>query len=316
VTYGETIVFADPLGRCVYIVNEDQGTTILPCAIDSATGTATPRTPVAIPNPGTGTSDVDMAFTPSGSFAYLTINAGSIAAFAVSTAGDLTPIGAPLQVSTLVPSLSMDPSGHFLYAATPGGSAQEIAVFQIGPSGALTPLPGARLQNGEACLWARIHPGGKFLYALSNVGNIVAFSVNPTTGALTLSGQISVPAAANIAVLPSTLIVVMDDVDASGIPTGTYSLRSYALDQTTGAVGSQLGSLSNPDFGAFPVVDQSRGLIFTAGIQGGAVSLTGPPQPFRDGILATIAVGPQGQLTLASELPLPNELADSITLAP
>ncbi|PYX19219.1 MAG: hypothetical protein DMG87_12750, partial [Acidobacteria bacterium] len=71
----------------------------------------------------------------------------------------------------------------------------EISVFNIGSSGALTRVTGSPffVVGGSSPAFLLLHPSGNFLYASnlnSPTGAISAFSINATTGALTqISGS-------------------------------------------------------------------------------------------------------------------------------
>lgn len=102
--------------------------------------------------------------------------------------GVLTPNGAEVGGLPGAPCwIAITPNGRFLYTGNGGGT---ISLFSIGASGALT-LVAASAANDSAAvagdLW--ISPEGQFLYAAYYAAkSIQAYSINPTSGALTKVG--------------------------------------------------------------------------------------------------------------------------------
>lgn len=135
-------VVIDPLGRFLYLTTSQTtpgavsiSTTILPYAIDSATGALTAS--------GTGTSVASNAsgfsFDPSGHYLYLLNNFNytaaddSVLALAVDqSSGVLSPIGSPLPIADQPFQITCDPSGEFVYVGTGGIiSPNNLAAFAI-----------------------------------------------------------------------------------------------------------------------------------------------------------------------------------------
>lgn len=139
-----------------------------------------------------------VAIDPSGKFLYATNTASAdISAYTITptaTSGGnpepLTPIaGSPFAAGTTPNSLAVEPTGHFLYVNNSGDNT--ISVYSIdGITGALTPIGGSPfpITNGAGGNnQLTIDPSGQYLYVASRVnqGTVSAFSINPTTGALT-----------------------------------------------------------------------------------------------------------------------------------
>ncbi len=84
------------------------------------------------------------------------------------------------------------PSGKFVYASNRGHNS--IALFAIGPDGALTPT-GHTLTGGKEPRGFAIDPAGEFLLAANqNSGTLVSFRIDARTGGLTPTGHsVSVP---------------------------------------------------------------------------------------------------------------------------
>jgi 6-phosphogluconolactonase len=90
--------------------------------------------------------------------------------------------------------IALHPNGKFLYASNRGNS-NTIAIFHIGRDGLPTPADHVS-SNGKLPRFFSIDPSGKFLIAANQgSGDLVTFSIDPSSGALTRVGPgVSVPA--------------------------------------------------------------------------------------------------------------------------
>ena len=126
---------------------------------------------------------------PSGKFLFACgLGNSSTEAFSIDAkTGVLTPISGstlPLQGFPGC-TLSMDPTGNFLYIATSAG----VSAFTLNPaSGVLSSVAGSPFSDGSVLRESAIDPSGKFLYAISNnptSNTISVFTINSSSGALT-----------------------------------------------------------------------------------------------------------------------------------
>jgi 6-phosphogluconolactonase (cycloisomerase 2 family) len=177
-----------PAGTFVYIPNYNDAT-ISAFSIDATSGVLTP----IAGSPFTNGADNPAAavVSPNGNFLFVANQSGSNSVFAINaTTGALTPItGSPFAGSGAASGIAIDPDGEFLYVASAG-----LYAFQINTStGALTPVTGSPFTLPAAANSVTVDPTGKFLYA-SIFGNlkttqtspdIISYSINTTTGALT-----------------------------------------------------------------------------------------------------------------------------------
>jgi 6-phosphogluconolactonase (cycloisomerase 2 family) len=138
------------------------------------------------------------AMSPNGQFLYVT-NAAShdISAYLITpsaTSGGnpepLTPIsGQPFAAGGTPNSLAIEPTGHYLYVNN--STDNTISAYSInGSTGALTPVNGSPfpITNGAGGnSQLTIDVTGQYLYVANstNQGNVCAFSIDQTTGALT-----------------------------------------------------------------------------------------------------------------------------------
>jgi 6-phosphogluconolactonase len=187
----------DPSGKFLYVTDEvDPQGGIFAFGINPSTGVLTsipgspfPTLPQAQPQ--------GLVTDPSGKFLYASLFADySIAAFTIdSTTGALTSVaGSPFPTGTgsgsawLFDSITMDPSGKFLYALS-SSSSSVVSAFTIdSSSGGLTPVAGSPFSATPSTISGglAVDPSGNFLYiAGGNASFILPMSIDRTTGALT-----------------------------------------------------------------------------------------------------------------------------------
>jgi 6-phosphogluconolactonase len=180
-------------------------------SIDPATGalSAVPGSPVSI---STNISIRSMSIDPTGKFLYASYgDHNEVAAFSIdATSGTLTAVpGSPFTVgasaTTLVTTITVDASGKFLIVGLePGAVGNCLDVLSIDSgTGALTRVPGSPFAPAAVyCPLVAADPSEPLVYAGTGgtqpgpgipPANIVALSVDQTTGALTPVGQAAVP---------------------------------------------------------------------------------------------------------------------------
>ena len=99
-------------------------------------------------------------------------------------------VGSPITAGQAVQSLVIHPSSKFLYAANSGATPSgTVSLFTISSGGALTEMT-PRQTVGTAPTLLAMDPSGKFLYvANSGSFDISVFSINSSTGVLSLVTQ-------------------------------------------------------------------------------------------------------------------------------
>jgi 6-phosphogluconolactonase len=130
----------------------------------------------------------NMVSDPAGKFLFACgLGNSSIEAFSVNAStGALAPVSGstlPIQgVSSC--TLSIDPTGTFLYIATSAG----VLAFTVNTAtGVLSSVAGSPFSDGSIPREAAIDPSGRFLYAISNnttSNTISVFTINSANGAL------------------------------------------------------------------------------------------------------------------------------------
>jgi 6-phosphogluconolactonase len=131
------------------------------------------------------------------------------------------------------------PSQAFLYAAE---SSVGIAGYVINnTNGSLTPVPGSPFLAGPE-FSITMHPGGKFLFAVTGSG-LVVYGIDPSTGVLTLVQTVSGDSPVSAAIDPKGRFLFAANVNSN-------SVSAFKINQSTGVItpvsGSPFPSGPNP----------------------------------------------------------------------
>ena len=120
---------------------------------------------------------------------------GNVSGFNIDpNTGELTSIlGSPFTASfgTGPSAITVDPTGKFVYAVTPG-SSYSIWCFDIAPlTGELTAVTNSPFSLSSGGQFALIDPSGSYFYIGNQAaGNLLGYTYNPATGVLTaISGS-------------------------------------------------------------------------------------------------------------------------------
>jgi 6-phosphogluconolactonase len=256
-----------PAGKYVYVVNQTFNPgpgSLAAFSVDATTGALTPvpGQPVELPVEAFGAP----IFDASGRFAYaLSLGTpnkrGSIAGFSVERAtGALTPLaGSPYESDFASASLSLTPSGDFLFVANHGArdlvyppGPGSISAFKVHRgTGVLTRISGVDTVEPTP-FNASIDPSGRYLYAPAVLGDrIHAYSIDAAgalkplaQGAVIRSGRepISIQALVSPTV-PGPAVFVPKSVYMADPP--AREVTSFNVDATSGLL-QQIGSIPSP----------------------------------------------------------------------
>lgn len=186
-----TGVAVDPAAMFAYATLNISGE-VTAYAINSSTGDLTA---IGSQLNGGGSNPVDITVDPSGHFVYMANYAGGISAFTInSDTGGLTAVsGSPFPTAPPVApsfvagvnSVTVDPTGKFVYAALNGGN--DVSAYVIDSSnGALTSVVGSPFSAGTVAMAVRVDPSGRYAYVANlDSDNISAYVIDSSTGALT-----------------------------------------------------------------------------------------------------------------------------------
>ncbi len=179
-------------GGFAYVANGSSNN-VSAYAIDGTTGALTPV--VGSPFPA-GEFPYSVTVDPTGRFAYVANRYSyDVSAYTIDgTTGALTPVaGSPFPAGLYPDSVTTDPTGQFAYVANQ--VSNDVSAYTIdGITGALTPVAGTPFPAGTEPLSVTVDPTGKFAYVAncgivcfggSGPGNVSAYTIDATTGALT-----------------------------------------------------------------------------------------------------------------------------------
>jgi 6-phosphogluconolactonase (cycloisomerase 2 family) len=303
-------VAVDPSGRFAY-ATLNASDEVRAYVIDRSTGALTAI--VGSQLNGGGINPVDIAVDPLGQFVYMANYAGSISAFRVDpVTGGLTTVSgspfptAPAIISGQVPgvnSVTVDPTGKFLYAAINQGN--DLSAYLIDSStGALTPISGSPFSAGSTPMTVRIDPSGKYAYvANANSNNISAYSINSSTGALApIAGS---PFSSGglfptgLAIDPSGGFIYVtnlnsNNVSAFSLNSGTGVLTPISGSPFASGVGP-IGASVHPSGKFVYVSDDGAGTVTAYAIDGASGALT----PISGSPFAASGTGTRGVYSIA-----------------
>lgn len=237
----------------------------------------------ATPTEEGGSGPYDAMIDPSGKYLLVTNNlSASVSVFSIDpTTGALTPTqGSPFFANADPAEILFIPSTNIVYVSNPGIGTVTIFSFS---AGVLTQLYGlSPVISGAGATGLAVDASGQFLYVANpsainpppystTTGNISAFNINQTTGALT-----PVPGS------PFTAIGGSGPTELTVDPSGTYlyastpgtgdSIWCFIINSTTG----QLTPASNSPFSvaagaAFAAFDPTGSFFYIGNSSGKAI---------------------------------------------
>jgi DNA-binding beta-propeller fold protein YncE len=174
--------------------------------------------------------------------------------------------------------VAVDSSGKFAYVANEGcgnSTFGNVSMYTINPTtGVLTPIGPPASSDDEGASAVAVSPAGKFAYVTNwgegdTIGSISAYTVNATTGALTLTARTEAPcgpppspgscAPWSIGVEPLGRFAYVAN-EGGFSPT---SISMYTIDATTGALTS-IGMIAAEGRAIAVTVDQSGKFAYVA----------------------------------------------------
>jgi 6-phosphogluconolactonase len=267
-----------PSKKFLYTVNSFADTISIFSIVSDGTLSLT-----ATPTQESGSGPYDAVIDPSGKYLLVTNNlSASVSVFSIDpTTGALTPThGSPFFANADPAEILFIPSTNIVYVSNPGIGTVTIFSFS---SGVLTQLYGlSPVISGAGATGLAVDASGQFLYVANpsainpppystTTGNISAFNINQTTGALT-----PVPGS------PFTAIGGSGPTELTVDPSGTYlyastpgtgdSIWCFIINSTTG----QLTPASNSPFSvaagaAFAVFDPTGSFFYIGNSSGKAI---------------------------------------------
>lgn len=231
----------DPTGKFLYAANATSGN-VSAYTIDATTGVLTQINGSPFSLPGVVPVPQSITVDPASKFVFVPDSAGSgVWVFTMnSSTGALTLVaGSPFPDGSSY-GVVVDPSDRFLYTANSGAG---IAAFSINSStGALTAISGSPFPAGNTLSLAA-DPAERLIYAPdATTGNILAFAIDSSSGALTLNRTIHGRSSLAIAVATGTVPVTYTPKFAYVANDDDNNVGGYAIDAGTGNLTAVSGS--------------------------------------------------------------------------
>jgi 6-phosphogluconolactonase len=240
---------ASPSGKFLFVPDACNDT-VLVYGIDQTTGALTAVAGSPFATGATGHLIEQPVVDSTGKFLYVpTTQSDQIFGFTIAANGSLAAItGSPFAAGG-GESLTIVPSGKFLYEADSGGSNGTILGFSINAtSGALTPISGPPFNLSSQPKFIVASPTGNFLYLTApDTANLLILTYDPSTGAVTettgspfASGSLN-PEALDIS--PTGKFLYVTNLgDPESTPAVAGSVLAFSINASTGALTAVPGS--------------------------------------------------------------------------
>jgi 6-phosphogluconolactonase len=235
--------------------------------------------PTLLENQSGPNSSEGIVVDSSGKYLYVSDFANSnVDAFAINVSGGLTGIaGSPFSAGSSVGGIAVDPATKFLYVTLL--NTAQVAGFSINSNGALSPISSSPFAAGDTPFQAVVDPTGMFLYVSNlndSMGGISAYTIDPTSGALTAVAGSPFPTQANFPG-PHGLAIGAGGkflyVGMSGTVNANHVVSAFSIDRATGKLAQLAGSpfpTGNDPQGV--ATDPSGRFLFTANAVDSTVS--------------------------------------------
>jgi 6-phosphogluconolactonase (cycloisomerase 2 family) len=194
--HGPNGIAANPAAPFVYVVNYSSSD-----VYEYSIGVGGSLTALGIMPAALNGNAASIALNPTGTYAYVAnytypSNVGSVSQYSVGTGapGALLPlVPATVPTGSLPNDIVVDPSGRFVYVvnSNTNGNGNSISQYTIGANGQLTPMSPPTVPTGTEPWSITIDAAGRNAYVPNrnnrNVGTVTHFTIDATTGALTLA---------------------------------------------------------------------------------------------------------------------------------
>lgn len=223
------------------------GTNVYMFRVSPTNGTLSALSPATVVGPSTCTGIV---VDPTDRFVYACSFGGPFAQWSITKAtGQLVAIPSPPAGAAQMQDLAVHPSGKYLYGISNGtGLVYQYSITQAAGAsqGGLVALSTLTIAAGTGPLKIIVHPSGLFAYVVNNngggAGTISVFTIDPTTGQLTLASTFTPASAGNLqgACISNNGLFICYTSQNSNL------VASSSLNQATGAISTLLSSQGVP----------------------------------------------------------------------
>jgi 6-phosphogluconolactonase (cycloisomerase 2 family) len=257
--YGVTI---DPSGKFAYVANQGSNDVSTYGINPDGTLTIAGRSAGRSGNLAIAMTHGTAAVTYTPKFAYTANQTSSdISAYSIGSTGLLTSLGASVGTTTSPGSVTVDPSGKFAYV----GGGLSVMVHPIHADGSLGSGATAAAVTTQS---VTVDPSGRFAFVADRVNNNVwAYTINPSTGALTNAG-----AGVGTGTTPRSVTVDPSGRFAYVANSGSGDVSAYTIAPTTGALTSVGAAVAAGTTSWSVSVDPTGRFAYVANANSGDVS--------------------------------------------
>jgi 6-phosphogluconolactonase len=252
---GSIALAAYPSSKFVYVANA-LSSNISAFTINQTSGALTQI--AGSPFPGEAGMN-SIAIDPTGQFLYaVTGNSNNLWIYSINTTtgalASLSSTPVALAANTVSNFIEFDPSGNFIYVAARGSTSSAIYAFSRDNStGAVTALSGFPVALDGLANRGAFEPTGAFLLVtgtnvFGTAGGVDVFSVNATSGALTLTAPPTQVGVDPAGVVVATGVVYVPNTSDATISAFTLNFNTGALTAVSGSPFSSggKGSVNGP----------------------------------------------------------------------
>lgn len=240
------LIWTEPSGKFAFVLDRNHGA-FSAYAINATTGVLTAAGPALQPADFPNRFVVD----PLGKFIYVasnSINGANLDTLAIDAAtGSLSRVSRTVDRGNDSLSLAVDPTGKFVYFSAQfvanNISQAALSTYAVNQGTGALALVGQPAPVGLSTRQLSIDPSGQFAFLPDSSGQILAFNINPTTGALSPLTS----AASSLVVRNSPLALVFTKGTAPVVRTpgfayvansGSNDVSAFAINPGTGALTS------------------------------------------------------------------------------
>ena len=235
-------ITVSPNGQFAYVANSGDGTVSV-FSINPNTGALNTVGLPVFSGAGSSSYPYSVAISPNGQFAYVAnLNDGTVSTFSINPGtGALSVVGLPVSSgshSFSEPnSVTVSPNGQFAYVTNLNEGT--VSTFSINPgTGALSllgaPNPTGIGTGGSAPYSIAISPNGQFAYVANFFeGTVSTFSINPSSGTLSIMGT---PTLAGVE--PKSVSVSPNGQFLYAVNFLDGTVSTFSIDPSTGALSA------------------------------------------------------------------------------
>ena len=212
----------------------------------------------------------------SGDYLYAVNNStDTLSEYSIGASGLTAISGSPVALASgLSPtSVAVSRENTFVFV----GGTQAVEVYSIGAGGALTAVTGAGVVVQNAVFSSLdTSPDGNWLLALDSLSDTVrVFGINTSTGALSVSGALTIGAINGAGTMTPKGIRISPNASYVAVALGAGGVVTFTFNTTTGALTEATSGIFNSAYTSNAVCFDSTSSYLWVALQGASTGLSG-----------------------------------------